>query len=122
MHELVESVITAKMFKTKYASVFDGDANWRKVKAPVGPHLRLGHGFDLCPEPALFRGPDHDAVPVADIESARVLALFLDSITTDHISPAGSIKAASPAGAYLTEHRSARPTSTSTAPGAATTK
>src|SRR5208283_5262689 len=76
--QLVDTVITAKMFKTKYASVFDGDTNWRKAKEPA---------------------------PVTDVENARVLALFLDSITTDHISPAGSIKAASPAGQYLTEHQ-----------------
>ena len=60
--------------------------------------------------------------PVKDIEGARILGLFLDSITTDHISPAGSIKAASPAGRYLIEHGCSRPTSTSTARGAATTR
>ena len=59
----VETTVSAKMFKTKYASVFDGDSNWRKVKAPSGPDLRLGHRLDLCAEAALFRGADQDAGP-----------------------------------------------------------
>ena len=105
VHQLVDSVITAKMFKTKYASVFDGDANWRKVKAPVGLTYAWDMGSTYVQNPPYFEGLTRTPVPVADIENARVLALFLDSITTDHISPAGSIKAASPAGAYLTEHQ-----------------
>jgi aconitate hydratase len=101
---LIDTLITAKMFKTKYASVFDGDANWRKVKAPA----KLTYAWDkestYVQNPPYFEGLTKEPQPVADIENARILALFLDSITTDHISPAGSIKAASPAGKYLTEH------------------
>ena len=101
---LVESVITARMFKTRYASVFDGDANWRRVKAPAGLTYAWEAASTYVQDPPYFVGLTKTPTPVADIENARVLALFLDSITTDHISPAGSIKAASPAGQYLTEH------------------
>src|ERR1700704_628178 len=101
----VEATITAKMFKTKYASVFDGDANWRKVKAPAGQTYTWDIGSTYVQEPPYFEGLTKTPVPVADVENARILALFLDSITTDHISPAGSIKAASPAGQYLVEHQ-----------------
>ena len=93
------------MFKTKYASVFDGDANWRKVKAPAGQTYAWDIGSTYVQEPPYFEGLTKTPIPVADIENARILALFLDSITTDHISPAGSIKAASPAGQYLIEHQ-----------------
>ena len=93
------------MFKTKYASVFDGDANWRKVKAPAGQTYAWDIGSTYVQEPPYFEGLTKTPVPVADIENARILALFLNSITTDHISPAGSIKAASPAGQYLVEHQ-----------------
>jgi aconitate hydratase len=93
------------MFKTKYASVFDGDVNWRKVKAPAGLTYAWDMGSTYVQNPPYFEGLTKEPVPVIDIENARVLALFLDSITTDHISPAGSIKAASPAGKYLTEHQ-----------------
>ncbi|HEX9170588.1 MAG TPA: aconitate hydratase AcnA [Roseiarcus sp.] len=105
IQEFVDTTVDAKMFKTKYASVFDGDANWRKVRAPAG----LTYGWDIgstyVQEPPYFAGLTKKPLPVADIENARILALFLDSITTDHISPAGSIKAASPAGQYLVEHQ-----------------
>ena len=63
IQDYVDATVSAKMFKTKYASVFDGDANWRKVKAPAGPDLRLGHRVDLCAGAALFRGVDQDADP-----------------------------------------------------------
>ncbi len=105
VQQFVDTVITAKMFKTKYASVFDGDANWRKVKAPVGLTYAWDMGSTYVQDPPYFEGLTKTPTPVADIENARVLALFLDSITTDHISPAGSIKMASPAGAYLIEHQ-----------------
>ncbi|MBV8662496.1 MAG: aconitate hydratase, partial [Hyphomicrobiales bacterium] len=93
------------MFKTKYATVFDGDANWRKVKAPAGLTYAWDIGSTYVQKPPYFEGLTKEPAPVADIDNARILALFLDSITTDHISPAGSIKAASPAGQYLIEHQ-----------------
>ena len=105
IEQFVDTTISAKMFKTKYASVFDGDTNWRKVKAPAGQTYAWDIGSTYVQEPPYFEGLTKTPVPVADIENARILALFLDSITTDHISPAGSIKAASPAGQYLVEHQ-----------------
>jgi aconitate hydratase len=103
--DLIETTITAKMFKTKYASVFDGDANWRKVRVPAGLTYAWDMGSTYVQNPPYFEGLTKIPAPVTDIENARILALFLDSITTDHISPAGSIKAASPAGQYLIEHQ-----------------
>ena len=78
--------------------------------------------FDLCAQPALFRRMTPQPAPLADIVGARPLALLGDSITTDHISPAGSIKKDSPAGRYLIEHGVRSPTSTPTARGAAITR
>ncbi len=103
--EIVDGVIKAKMFKEKYASVFDGDANWKKVKAPSGVAYAWDMGSTYVQNPPYFEGMEMQPKPVTNIENARILGLFLDSITTDHISPAGSIKAASPAGQYLTEHQ-----------------
>ncbi len=105
IQEFVDTTVNAKMFKTKYASVFDGDANWRKVKVPAGLTYAWDIGSTYVRNPPYFDGLTKTPKPVADIDNARILALFLDSITTDHISPAGSIKAASPAGQYLVEHQ-----------------
>ena len=105
VRDIVDSVVKAKMFKEKYASVFDGDANWRKVRIPAGPSYAWDVGSTYVRNPPYFEGMTMTPKPVEDIAQARILGLFLDSITTDHISPAGSIKAASPAGAYLTEHQ-----------------
>ncbi len=105
VQRLIETTITAKMFKTKYASVFDGDANWRKVKVPAGLTYAWDMGSTYVQNPPYFEGLTKTPAPVRDIDDARILALFLDSITTDHISPAGSIRASSPAGQYLVEHQ-----------------
>ena len=103
--DLVENTITAKMFKTKYASVFDGDANWRKVKIPAGLTYAWDMGSTYVQNPPYFEGITMEPKPVTDIVGARILGVFLDSITTDHISPAGSIREKSPAGQYLIEHQ-----------------
>ena len=87
VQNLVDSTITAKMFKTKYASVFDGDPNWRKVKVPAGLTYAWDMGSTYVQNPPYFEGLTKTPPPVTDIENARILALFLDSITTDHISP-----------------------------------
>ena len=105
VHDLVEHTITAKMFKSKYAEVFDGDANWRKVKAPAGLTYAWDMGSTYVQNPPYFEGMTMEPKPVTDVENARILGLFLDSITTDHISPAGSIRQSSPAGNYLVEHQ-----------------
>ena len=106
-HEIQEFIarnITREMFSAKYADVFKGDANWQGIKAGSG----LTYGWDnkstYVQNPPYFRGMSRTPAPVSDIRNARILALFGDKITTDHISPAGSIKAASPAGKYLLDN------------------
>jgi len=85
--------------------VFEGDANWRKVKVIKGETYRWDMGSTYVQNPPYFEGMTKTPKPVADVSKARVLAVFGDSITTDHISPAGSIKASGPAGTYLQEHQ-----------------
>jgi aconitate hydratase len=101
----VEEFVTRKVFKARYANVFDGDAHWRKVKVPSGETYKWDMGSTYVQNPPYFEGLKREPEPVEDIENARILALFGDKITTDHISPAGSIKEASPAGQYLVERQ-----------------
>jgi aconitate hydratase len=105
INEFIETFVTKKIFKERYADVFKGDANWRKVKAPQGQTYGWDIGSTYVQNPPYFEGIRKDPDPVTDIVGARILGLFGDKITTDHISPAGSIKAASPAGAYLMERQ-----------------
>jgi aconitate hydratase len=91
------------MFRDAYAHVFDGDAHWRKIKVPAGETYGWDADSTYVRNPPYFEGLTKEPKPVADIANARILALFGDKITTDHISPAGSIKAASPAGKWLQE-------------------
>src|SRR5690349_9833805 len=100
--------IKTSSFKSRYGNVFDGDANWRKVQAPKGQTYNWPMSSTYVKNPPFFEGMTIKPQPVKDIAGARILALFGDSITTDHISPAGNIKVASPAGAYLSE-RQVRP-------------
>ncbi len=101
---VVESSITKEMFSNDYADVFAGDDRWRSLPTPEGKI------FDWAPEstyvrkPPYFEGMQREPSPVADIAGARVLAKLGDSVTTDHISPAGQFKADSPAGIYLASH------------------
>jgi aconitate hydratase len=101
----VRKNITKQMFTKKYGDVFKGDALWRKISVKGA----LTYGWDgkstYVQNPPYFVGMGRSPSPVTDIVDARVLGLFLDSITTDHISPAGSIKLDSPAGKYLVEHK-----------------
>ncbi|HEY6257769.1 MAG TPA: aconitate hydratase AcnA [Xanthobacteraceae bacterium] len=101
----VRKNITKQMFTKKYGDVFKGDALWRKITVKGA----LTYGWDskstYVQNPPYFVGMGRSPAPVTDIVDARVLGLFLDSITTDHISPAGSIKADSPAGKYLMAHK-----------------
>ncbi|WP_373503111.1 aconitate hydratase AcnA [Aestuariivirga sp.] len=96
--------ITAKMFKTRYADVFKGDKYWRAVKSGAGETYAWDQNSTYVQNPPYFQGMTMQPKPVADIKDASILGLFGDKITTDHISPAGSIKAASPAGRYLTQN------------------
>ena len=108
VQDLIDNTITAKMFKTKYASVFDGDANWQKVKAPAGPAYAWDMGSTYVQNPPYFEGMTMKPEPVEDIVDARILGLFLDSITTDHISPAGSIRQNEP-GRAISDRASGAP-------------
>jgi aconitate hydratase len=103
--EFIRNNISKDLFRRRYADVFKGDANWQTIKVEGG----LNYGWDnqstYVQNPPYFEGMKREPAPIADIDNARVLALFLDSITTDHISPAGSIKEASPAGEYLRDHQ-----------------
>src|SRR5208337_602604 len=101
--EIIDEYVTKKVFKSRYADVFNGDTHWRKVKAPSGETYKWDMGSTYVQNPPYFAGMKMAPEPVQDIANARILALFGDKITTDHISPAGSIKAASPAGKWLQE-------------------
>ncbi|MCI0466731.1 MAG: aconitate hydratase AcnA, partial [Beijerinckiaceae bacterium] len=101
----IDEFVTKKVFKARYADVFKGDTHWRKVKAPSGENYKWDIGSTYVRNPPYFEGLKMQPEPVDDIVNARILALFGDKITTDHISPAGSIKEASPAGQYLLERQ-----------------
>ena len=104
----VESTIAASMdrdmFIKDYADVFAGDERWQSLPTPEGNTFEWADDSTYVRKPPYFEGMAHAPSPVSDITGARVLAKLGDSVTTDHISPAGSIKADSPAGKYLTEH------------------
>ena len=101
IQDYVRKNVTKSLFKAKYADVFKGDAHWRRVKAPQSQTYAWDDKSTYVQNPPYFDGITMEPKPVQNIEGARVLALFGDKITTDHISPAGSIKANSPAGKYL---------------------
>lgn len=106
-HEIQEFIarnVTRKLFAEKYADVFKGDENWQAVKIPAGQTYTWDDQSTYVQNPPYFVGMGKVPGKIGDIKGARVLGLFGDKITTDHISPAGSIKAASPAGSYLMEH------------------
>ena len=104
IESFIRKNITAKMFKTRYADVFKGDENWRGVTTSQGETYAWDNASTYVQNPPYFQGMSKTPKPVTDIKKARILGLFGDKITTDHISPAGSIKAASPAGKYLTDN------------------
>jgi aconitate hydratase len=97
--------VTKQIFAKKYADVFKGDANWRKIAVKGGLTYEWDDRSTYVQNPPYFEGMQARQRPIEDIVDARVLGLFLDSITTDHISPAGSIKESSPAGEYLRDHQ-----------------
>lgn len=100
----IDSSIDTGMFDHQYASVFEGDERWRSLPTPDGATFEWDSESTYVRKPPYFDGMTLETSPVTDIVGARVLAKLGDSVTTDHISPAGSIKADSPAGQYLTEH------------------
>jgi aconitate hydratase len=107
--QTVRKAITASSFRTRYGNVFEGDAKWKKVKIKGGKTYAYDASSTYVKNPPYFEGMQKDASGATDIKGARILALFGDSITTDHISPAGSIKKESPAGKYLLENGVAYP-------------
>jgi len=103
--ELQRKHVTNKMFSTRYADVFKGDKNWQGIKVQGGQTYTWNPASTYVQNPPYFEGMEMEPAPVTDIVEARVLGVFGDSITTDHISPAGSIKTTSPAGQYLISHQ-----------------
>lgn len=100
----IDSSINKEMFVHQYASVFEGDERWRTLPTPTGDVFEWNDASTYVRKPPYFDGMTMELTPVADISGARVLATLGDSVTTDHISPAGNIKAGTPAAQYLTEH------------------
>jgi len=108
VQKTIDESINSEMFKTQYAGVFDGDSRWKSLPTPTGATFDWDEKSTYVRRPPYFEGMEREPSDVTDISGARVLALLGDSVTTDHISPAGSIKVDSPAGKYLTEHGVAR--------------
>ncbi len=95
--------IDSDMFRNSYASVFTGDANWQNIKAPTGKRYTWEEKSTYVRNPPYFEGMTMTPAPLSDISGARALAVLGDSVTTDHISPAGNIAKTSPAARYLME-------------------
>jgi aconitate hydratase len=104
VRDVVKSCVKAEAFKRIYADVFTGDAHWQKLQVPTGDRFAWDSKSTYVKHPPYFENMPKQPGPIGDIKGARVLALLGDSITTDHISPAGSIKKDSPAGKYLMEN------------------
>ncbi|HET6672472.1 MAG TPA: aconitate hydratase [Agromyces sp.] len=104
VQDTIDSSIDTEMFTHQYASVFEGDERWRNMDTPEGAIFEWDAESTYVRKPPYFDGMTMEITPITDIAGARVLAKLGDSVTTDHISPAGSIKADSPAGHYLTDH------------------
>jgi aconitate hydratase len=102
--KVVRKAVKKSMFKTRYGDVFRGDPEWREIAVKQGLTYDWDPHSTYVQNPPYFAGMSLTPSPVTDIEGARILGLFLDSITTDHISPAGGIRRDSPAGRYLIEH------------------
>ena len=104
IQEFIMKYVTRELYASKYADVFKGDENWQAVEAPESQTYGWDDNSTYVQNPPYFAGMGKTGAGISDIKGARVLGLFGDKITTDHISPAGSIKAQSPAGSYLMDH------------------
>ncbi|MCF1646622.1 aconitate hydratase [Streptomyces indiaensis] len=104
VNDVVANAIGEDMFSKSYSDVFAGDAQWQALPIPTGNTFEWDAESTYVRKPPYFEGMAHEPAPVENISGARVLAKLGDSVTTDHISPAGAIKADTPAGQYLTEH------------------
>ncbi len=109
VQRVVDESIDAQMFANRYSNVFTGDENWRSLATPSGDTFQWDPTSTYVRKPPYFDGMHREPSPVVDISGARVLLKLGDSVTTDHISPAGSIRADSPAGIYLAENGVLRP-------------
>ena len=109
VNDVVQKCVQQDMFKREYSRIFEGDEHWKKMEAPTGPIFQWDPQSTYVHEPPYFEGFGPEPNALKDVEGARVLAVLGDSVTTDHISPAGSIPADSPAGRYLVEHGVERP-------------
>ena len=104
VNAIIATAISSEMFTKDYASVFDGDHRWNSLDTPTGKTFEWDLNSTYVRKPPYFEQMPRNPQPLTDITRARVLAILGDSVTTDHISPAGNIKVDSPAGKYLTEH------------------
>ncbi|WP_091447563.1 aconitate hydratase [Actinokineospora iranica] len=102
--DTITAALSAESFASSYSDVFAGDERWQSLPTPTGKTFEWDPESTYVRKPPYFEGMEMSTTPVTDITGARVLALLGDSVTTDHISPAGAIKADTPAGKYLTEH------------------
>jgi aconitate hydratase len=109
VNSVVQQCVQQEMFKREYSRIFEGDEHWKTMSAPTGPIFQWDGTSTYVKEPPYFEDFGPQPKPLTDIEGARVLALLGDSVTTDHISPAGAIPPDSPAGKYLIEHGVQRP-------------
>jgi aconitate hydratase len=109
VNRVVTACVKQEMFKREYSKIFDGDEHWKTMSAPTGPIFQWDDKSTYVKEPPYFEDFGPDPKPLTDIEGARVLAVLGDSVTTDHISPAGAIPVDSPAGKYLIERGVQRP-------------
>ncbi|MDB5698501.1 MAG: aconitate hydratase [Alphaproteobacteria bacterium] len=105
VRSLIDQYVNSDMFRTRYADVYQGDVRWRQIAVTGGDTYAWSASSTYIQNPPYFEGMSMTATALTDIHNARPLAIFGDSITTDHISPAGAIKLDSPAGKYLTEHK-----------------
>ncbi len=106
-HEVAEAIresLTSEEFRARYSSVFEGDARWKTMEVAGGRTFAWESDSTYVLHPPYFEGMSMEPEPLTDVDGARVLVMLGDSVTTDHISPAGSIRPTSPAGEYLTEH------------------
>ena len=104
VNAIIATAISSEMFTKDYASVFDGDHRWNSLDTPTGKTFEWDLNSTYVRKPPYFEQMPRNPQPLTDLTRARVLAILGDSVTTDHISPAGNIKVDSPAGKYLTEH------------------
>jgi aconitate hydratase len=104
VNALIEEAVQSDMFRSSYAEVFAGDERWASLDVPGGDRFAWDEGSTYVRRPPFFDGMPDAPAEVGDVAGARVLAVLGDSVTTDHISPAGAIKRDSPAGRYLVEH------------------